>query len=728
MPNDLFTQNLRCVVERVTFQNPENGWAVIKGKAKGYAELVTLVGAMADVPEGCVLSCKGRWKVNAKYGQQFEVETWQESLPATVYGMEKYLGSGLIKGVGPVYASKIVRAFGAETLEVIEKDIERLLEVPGIGKKRVAQIAKSWETQKGIKDVMVFLQSYGVSAAYAAKIYREYGKESIEKVTANPYRLAEDIWGIGFATADRIAQKMGYGKEDPRRLRSGILYTLNRLADEGHCFATFPQLLETASKLLEADELPIIETAQGMAEHGDLVREETGAGQDDAIYLPCFHKSECGVARLLRNLADEPMAAADPSALPPAEDGMEYDTVQKEGILTALSSKVMVLTGGPGTGKTTTTKGIIQAYRSMRMNVLLAAPTGRAAKRMSEATGIEAKTIHRLLEYNPKDGFQRNYDKPLEGDALIVDECSMIDLVLMYNLLKAVPWKMRLILVGDIDQLPSVGAGNVLRDIIASDAVPVVMLTRIFRQALSSRIVTNAHAVNKGLMPDCSNGRDTDFFFINVPPNESDRLPDIITGLVRDRLPKAYGLDSGQIQVLTPMLKGVAGAGNLNETLQKALNPAGDALYRAGCAYRRGDKVMQIKNDYDKGVFNGDIGTIAFVDVSEKTLVIDFDGKGVCYDATELDEVKLAYACTIHKSQGSEFPAVVIPMTMKHYVMLQRNLVYTGITRAKKLCVLVGEKRALAYAVGNNVVVERNTRLAARLAGDALADDKSAES
>ena len=702
---------LRCVVERITYQNPENGYSVLKVKVKGYNDLVTLVGNLLEVPVGSVLLCRGEWKVDKRYGSQFVAATWEETMPATVYGIEKYLGSGLVKGIGPRFARAIVQRFGTETIDIIETEIERLYEVPNIGRKRVAKIRESWEKQKDIKNVMLFLQGYGVSTAYAAKIYREYGKESIDKVRENPYRLADDIWGIGFKTADGIAAKMGYEKEDPRRCRSGILYTLGQLSDEGHVYAGEEQLVKTAGQLLEAGETAIRDTLAGMLQAEDLILDK------DAIYLPPFYHAECGTSRRLRDLAESTGRSLfdglfDPSSLT-AETGIEYDEVQLAAIRQAVTSKVMVLTGGPGTGKTTTTQGIIAALKKAGLRVLLAAPTGRAAKRMSEATGMEAKTIHRLLEYNPQDGYKRNDENPLEGDALIVDECSMIDILLMNNLLKAVPVGMRLVFVGDIDQLPSVGAGNVLRDIIDSQRIPVVRLVCIFRQAQKSRIVMNAHAINQGRFPDTSNGRDTDFFFMRE--DDPERAAETIVRLVKERLPRAYRESPDRIQVLTPMQRGVVGAANLNLLLQQALNPSGPSLNRGGYTYRQGDRVMQQRNNYDKDVFNGDLGYIREVDTEERTLKVDFDGKWVEYDVTELDELTLAYATTIHKAQGSEYPIVVMPVLMTHFVMLQRNLIYTGITRAKKICVLIGAAKALAYAVRNVSVLKRNTRLKERL-------------
>ena len=711
---------LRCVVERITYQNPENGYSVLKVKVKGYNDLVTLVGNLLEVPVGSVLLCRGEWKVDKRYGSQFVAATWEETMPATVYGIEKYLGSGLVKGIGPRFARAIVQRFGTETIDIIETEIERLYEVPNIGRKRVAKIRESWEKQKDIKNVMLFLQGYGVSTAYAAKIYREYGKESIDKVRENPYRLADDIWGIGFKTADGIAAKMGYEKEDPRRCRSGILYTLGQLSDEGHVYAGEEQLVKTAGQLLEAGETAIRDTLAGMLQAEDLILDK------DAIYLPPFYHAECGTSRRLRDLAESTGRSLfdglfDPSSLT-AETGIEYDEVQLAAIRQAVTSKVMVLTGGPGTGKTTTTQGIIAALKKAGLRVLLAAPTGRAAKRMSEATGMEAKTIHRLLEYNPQDGYKRNDENPLEGDALIVDECSMIDILLMNNLLKAVPVGMRLVFVGDIDQLPSVGAGNVLRDIIDSQRIPVVRLVRIFRQAQKSRIVMNAHTINQGRFPDTSNGRDTDFFFMRE--DDPERAAETIVRLVKERLPRAYRESPDRIQVLTPMQRGVVGAANLNLLLQQALNPSGPSLGRGGYTYRQGDRVMQLCNNYAKDVFNGDLGYIREVDTEGRTLKVDFDGKWVEYDVTELDELTLAYATTIHKAQGSEYPIVVMPVLMTHFVMLQRNLIYTGITRAKKICVLIGAMKALAYAVRNVSVLKRNTSLRERLNPSLTTDGK----
>ena len=785
-------EHLRCVVERITYQNPQNGYSVIKCRAKNFQDLVTVVGEMPDVHVGSVLYLGGFWKMDARYGRQFTIQEFEETLPATVYGIEKYLGSGLVKGIGPKYAKKIVQEFGKDTLEVIETSPDDLLKIPGIGKVRVERIKKSWIEQKEIKNIMLFLQGHDVSTSHATKIYKTYGNESIEIVKQNPYRLADDIWGIGFRTADTIAEKLGFDHEKYVRLRSGMLYTLNRLSEEGHCYATREQLIRAGTELLSVEEGVLNIALDEMIRAHDVITEEmplpedaaVGQVPDRAIYLPPFFFSEAGAARRLRAVLENKEGIrvgtdglAERISL---RTGMQYDAVQIQAIETAVQSKVLILTGGPGTGKTTTVLGIITAFREAGARILLAAPTGRAAKRLTEAVNGspqpfasedeeawrspqrrgsartkrsaisscgEAKTIHRLLEVKMPEGYQRNEENPLQGDVLIVDECSMIDIMLMYNLLKAVPDTMTLILVGDIDQLPSVGAGNVLRDLIDSERFPVVRLTRIFRQAQTSRIITNAHRINSGKMPDISNGKNTDFFFIDmektmererqsadpflppgseISPSEiADRAANEIVALVKTKLSRYYRTASREIQVLTPMQRGVVGAANLNQALQAAINPGpgmngrfhepDQVLRRSGMVYRRGDKVMQIRNNYDKEVFNGDIGFIESIDMEERTLRVNIDDRSVEYDASELDELVLAYATTIHKAQGSEYPIVVIPVLMNHYVMLQRNLIYTGITRAKKILVLVGTKKALSYAVRHLTVDKRNTMLKERI-------------
>ena len=691
---------------------------MIKCRAGGYPELITVVGIMPEMHVGAVLSLTGSWKVDSRYGRQFAAETYEETLPATVYGIEKYLGSGMIKGIGPKFSKRIVKKFGEETLRIIEEDPDQLLSVPGLGKIRVGRIKKSWIEQKEIKNIMLFLQEHDVSTSHATKIYKTYGNDSIRVVQENPYRLADDIWGIGFRTADAIASNLGYGHEQLARLRSGLLYTLNRLAEEGHCYATREQLLKAGSEMLEVRE----ELMQPALE--EMIRTEDVISDGEAVYLPPYYYSEIGTAKRLHAvLAASPAVAVRPDSLADRvrlKTGIDYDGIQLQAMKSAVQSKILILTGGPGTGKTTTTLGIITAFREAGAKILLAAPTGRAAKRLAETTCMEAKTIHRLLEVKPPEGYQRNEQNPLEGDVLIVDECSMIDIMLMYNLLRAVPDSMTLIFVGDVDQLPSVGAGNVLRDMIDSGCFPVVRLTRIFRQAQQSRIIMNAHRVNRGMMPDLSNGLDTDFFFMERESPEEAAAA--IVELVKTKLSNYYHVAPAEIQVLTPMQRGVVGAANLNQLLQEAVNPGEEGLYgeqncvrRGGIVYRAHDKVMQIRNNYEKEVFNGDIGTVERIDPEDRAVYVRFDQRCVEYDTSELDELVLSYATTIHKAQGSEYPIVVMPIMMTHYVMLQRNLIYTGITRAKKALVIVGTKKAVAVAVNTVTVTKRNTMLCERL-------------
>ena len=1033
-------EQIKCTVQHITYQNSENGYSVFQvtiGDEKYSYQ--TIVGTFQNVSVGTTLICNGEWKTDKKFGRQFVVDTWKEELPATITGIEKYLGSGLIKGIGPKYARLIVKQFGLYTFDILSYTPERLKEVPGIGDSRMEKIRSSWEDQKGISDIMVFLQGHGVSPAFAIKIYKHYGKESIQKVKENPYALADDVFGIGFKMADQIASHLGYTKNDLRRCKAGVIYTLKQLALDGHCYADRKKLTKAASELLVADEQPINEALDNLVFEQGLVLE------GENYFLPLYYYSEVGVAKKIRKLLEKqdslsrmPLEVVD---VKDDDHKIEYDEIQLAAINEAVRSKVMVLTGGPGCvdcnteyfngkewrkinnyrkgdkvlqynmdgsaelvkplayikepcdhmtlvrssrgvnqcisddhrlvyesekgvfhintmaevraihdasykgfrgrfyttfsyngkgieltdaeirlmcavvcdgsfyskkeqnkvcrinikkqrkkkrleqlfteanipfrkcqynpkdlefsnylflaprreksfgaywygcnkhqlevfcneickwdgysngkrlsfstvvketadfvqfafaatgrrarilvnnkrvntpyltngkiykrksveyvvtisnvtkisvhnvktkdnisdtvaedgykycftvpssmlvlrregcinitgncGKTFTTNGIIKVFESFKKTVICAAPTGRAAKRMSEATGKDAMTIHRLLEYNPQEGFGKNEHNPFKGDVLIVDESSMIDITLMHSLLKAVPDNMRLILVGDIDQLPSVGAGNVLRDIIDSEAVPVVRLTRIFRQALTSRIVTNAHKINRGEFPDVSNGMETDFFFIKQ--EDAALAAQEIVNLVKNRIPKAYGYGIDDIQVLTPMKNGACGTVSLNINLQAAINPEGECIQSGQFKYRNGDKVMQIKNNYDKGVFNGDVGTVSEIDSEEHTMTVTFDKKEVEYESSDMNELTLAYACTIHKSQGSEYPVVVMPLLMSHYIMLQRNLVYTGVTRAKKLCVVIGDGRAMYQAINNQVVLKRNTRLKERL-------------
>ena len=701
---------LRCVVKTEVYAS-ETGWKVLSVLPEGRGrDLQTAVGYLAGVGVGAYVLLEGVWDEDPRYGRRFKVERWSDTEPQTLEGIERYLASRTIKGIGPAKARDIVRTFGADTLYILDNDIDRLRQVPGLGAKSLAQIKASWNKARQGRQAMVFLQGKGISAAYAARIYKQYGDKAVKIVKDTPYRLAEEVSGIGFRLADDIARNLGFDVHDEGRIEAGILYTLRRMADDGHVFERRDELVASAAKLLEVD------AEEAAAAVDRLASTRRLRVEDEAVYLPLYYACERGSARRLAAICTA-SAPLRPGPTPEPE-GIHYDEVQLRAIDTAAKAKVMVLTGGPGTGKTTTVKGIIGAFRSRKMKILLAAPTGRAAKRLSQATGMEARTVHRLLEFQPDGFFGRDADNPLEGDVLIVDECSRLDLPLFYSLLKAVPDSMRLVLAGDADQLPSVGAGNVLADIIASETIPTVRLTRIFRQAMESRIITNAHAINAGMMPDISNGRDTDFFFIETPP---DAVGDLVVDLVSRRLPTSYGVPEQEVQVLTPMVKGELGAAALNERLRDVLNPEGLRFAARDSSFRRGDKVMQVRNNYDKNVFNGDIGTVVHVDNKALTLTVLFDDRRVEYQANELDDISAAYAITIHKSQGSEFDIVVIPVVPGHRVMLQRNLIYTAITRAKKVCVLVGSVEALRYAIDRRPAVNRNTRLQQRL-HDAMAD------
>ncbi|WP_031385430.1 SF1B family DNA helicase RecD2 [Desulfonatronum thiodismutans] len=714
--------NLHAQIERITYANEETGYAVAKVYAKGHDGLVSVVGILPSPNPGEILKMQGCWESHPKYGQQFKVQTCETVLPATANAIQKYLGSGLIKGIGPVMAGRIVKLFGEQALDIIEHQADRLTEVQGIGKKRIDMIRKAWEDQKAIRNVMIFLQGHGVSATYAAKIYKQYGNDSISIVQNNPYRLAQDIWGIGFKTADKIAQAIGIALDSPMRIDAGIVHVLHELADEGHVYFPDESLLNKAGEILEVDRGLLEPGITRLAGERRIVVEEQGES-GRPVYLAKFHHCEVGTARRMSVLINAPRNVRQVDvgkALEWVQSQMRMTLAEKqqEAVRSALTGKVVVITGGPGTGKTTIIRSILNIYSRLTQRILLAAPTGRAAKKMSEAAGHEAKTIHRLLEFSPSNGsFKHNEEKPLPADLLIVDEASMIDQVLMYHLIQAVPLGCAVVLVGDIDQLPSVGAGNVLRDIIASGVVPVVTLNEIFRQSLDSSIITNAHAINAGQMPDLQPRKDPDDFYF-MYQEEPEQALEAIVNLVKNRIPAKFGLDPiNDIQVLSPMHRGVIGAGNLNQVLQEALNPSGPCVERGARKFRVGDKVMQIRNNYDKEVFNGDIGRVARLDQEMRELIVRFDGRDVLYEFMELDELVLAYAATVHKSQGSEYPAVVMPVMTTHYIMLQRNLIYTGITRGRRLVVLVGTKKALVMAVRNNKTGKRYSNLDGRLRG-----------
>jgi exodeoxyribonuclease V alpha subunit len=720
--NAPFAESLSGLIERVTFFNEENGWAVLKVKAKGHRDHVTVLGSLPSVSAGEWVTAQGRWVQDREFGLQFRAEMLNSTAPTTKEGIEKYLGSGMVKGIGPVYAKKLVAKFGEQIFEIIETASARLEELDGIGPKRRKRIKDAWAEQKVIRQIMVFLHSNGVSTSRAVRIYKTYGENAIEKVQANPYALAKDIHGIGFKTADQIAQKIGIPVDSLIRACAGLSHVLIEATGEGHCALPLELLKDEAGKLLLVDDKIVSEALERTLAGKDLVK-ETINGQE-LIFLPHLKRAEEIIAGRIKNLA------ASPSLFPAIDfdkavgwcrekTGKELAPSQRDALKLALKSRALVITGGPGVGKTTLVNTVLLILRAKKVNCLLCAPTGRAAKRLSETTGLEAKTIHRLLEVQPATGsFGRNEGNPLDCDLLVVDETSMVDVTLMANLLRALPPKASLLLVGDIDQLPSVGPGMVLRHVIESKVVPVVRLTEVFRQAAHSRIITNAHRINEGQMPEiATKGRESDFFFIDR--DEPEQIAATLVEMVKRRIPAKFGLDSiRDVQVLCPMNRGSLGIRELNVRLQNELNPvrAGEPMVeKFGWQFRPRDKVIQTENDYDKDVFNGDIGQILKIDPVEREVTIRFDQREVTYDYGELDEISLAYAITIHKSQGSEFPAIVTPLAMQQYMLLQRNLVYTGITRGKKLVVLIGQRKALAMAVKNNRTENRFSGLLARM-------------
>ena len=697
---------LAGLVERVTYHNVENGFCVLRARARGHRDLVTVVGHAATIAAGEWITASGEWLNDHTHGQQFKAKFLRTSAPTSVEGIEKYLGSGMIRGIGPVYAKKMVKAFGEKVFDIIEAEPDRLREVTGIGAVRAKRITDAWAEQKIIREIMVFLHSNGVGTARAVRIYKTYGADAVQVMTENPYRLARDIRGIGFKTADAIAMKLGVEKTAMIRLRAGISYALAEAMDDGHCGFPTAELLPLAEGLLEVTQKLICTALDLELAEGTVIADRVG--ETNCIFLSSLYQAERSIAERLAMLTTEklPWGAIDADKAVPwveARVGLELATSQKAAIQLALDSKIIVVTGGPGVGKTTIVNAILRILAAKGVNILLAAPTGRAAKQLNETTGLEAKTIHRLLEVDPKGGgFKRNLENPLDCDLLVIDETSMVDVLLMHAVLKALPRTAALFVVGDVDQLPSVGPGQILADLIGSGVIPVVRLTEVFRQAAKSRIIVSAHRINQGLMPDLGKPEEgSDFYFVQA--DEPETAVTRIVELVKTRIPRRFRLDSiRDIQVLCPMNRGGVGARSLNIALQAALNPAGERkVERFGWTFAPGDKVMQIENDYDKEVFNGDIGYIDDVDPDEGELTASFDGRAITYGFGELDTLVPSYAATIHKSQGSEYPAVVIPVMTQHYAMLQRNLLYTGVTRGKRLVVLVGQKKAVAIAVRN---------------------------
>ncbi len=704
-------------VERITFHNPDNGFSIIKIIAATHRDLVTVVGNIPMISVGEYIQCQGVWFNDKNYGLQFKASFLKNTPPTSLEGIEKYLGSGLIKGIGPVFAKKLVSAFKEETFNVIENSPDKLFSIHGVGRVKVASLCQNWSQQKIIRGIMVFLQSHGVGTARATRIYKTYGEEAIKIVSENPYRLAKDIRGIGFISSDQIARNLGIAADSIIRARAGINHILLEATSNGHCGLPKHQLLEQTQKLLDVD-LSVIE--HGLSEelkHRDVIQDKLG--EIEAIFSSVYYHFEANIANMLStiNTAQLPWKSIDSNELIPwaeKELNIELASNQRLAVETALRTKAMIITGGPGTGKTTLVNSILTILSKQKLSIKLCAPTGRAAKRLSETTGMEALTIHRLLgRDNINFGFNHNENNQLICDYLVIDEASMVDVSLFHALLKALPRSSGILLVGDIDQLPSVGAGFVLGDIINSNRIKTIQLNRVFRQETTSNIIAHAHLINKGIIPDLAppqENEESDFYFIET---EDENLQSKLVHLITERIPAKFGYHSrDDIQVLCPMQRGGSGVRSLNVELQKAINPNPEVrITKFGQTYAAGDKVIQTENNYDKEVFNGDIGIVQSVDEIEQELTIKFDNNNIVYDYTDMDQITLAYAITIHKSQGSEYPVVIIPLTMQSYMMLQRNLVYTGITRGKKLVIIIGQKKALAMAIKNNRGVMRYTRL-----------------
>ena len=713
-------ERLQGSVERVTFHSEESGFCVLRVRVRGQRDPVTVVGTAAVVTAGEYVECEGEWVNDRRHGLQFSAQHLRVVPPSTLEGMEKYLGSGMVKGIGPHFARKLVRAFGEAVFDVIEQDPDRLLELEGIGSKRRERVTRAWAEQKVVREIMVFLQSHGVGTARAVRIYKTYGDQAVERVSENPYRLALDIHGVGFMTADAIAQRLGIPRDSPMRAQAGVRHRLQEISAQGHCAACRQELLESTASLLEVAG-PIVESAiEAELAAGNLVQDTIEGAA--AVFLTPLYRAEEGVAGHLARLlgTSPPWDQIDTRKAIPwveAQTGLQLSPSQRQAVSSAVNGKVTVITGGPGVGKTTVVNSILTIIRARGASVRLCAPTGRAAKRLAESTGLEAKTVHRLLEFDPQTrGFRHDQNDPLDADLLVIDEVSMMDIVLMNQLLRALPDHAAVLLVGDVDQLPSVGPGAVLADIIASRVIPTVCLTEIFRQAASSRIIVNAHRINQGLLPENAEpGETSDFYFI--PGETPEAIHTKLMQVVTERIPAHFGLHPvNDVQVLTPMNRGGIGTRALNIDLQARLNPDGyPRINRFGWTYAPGDKVIQMINNYDKEVFNGDIGRVTGIDEEDGLVTIDFDSRLVVYEMRELDEISLAYATSVHKSQGSEYPAVVVPLAMQHSMLLERNLLYTAVTRGKQLTVVIGQPRALAMAVRRSGSGKRLTHLRHRL-------------
>jgi len=718
---------LSGAIERVTFHHEDSGFCVLKVKAKGQRDLVTVVGNAVSVTAGEYIDCEGIWINNREYGLQFKAEQLRVVMPSTLAGIEKYLGSGLVKGIGPHFAKALVEAFKEKVFDIIETNPERLMELPGIGQHRHDQVIKSWQDQKIVRQIVVFLHSHGVGTARAVRIYKTYGQQAIEKVRENPYRLALDIQGIGFKTADMLAERLGVSKQSLMRAEAGVRHVLQEHSNDGHCAMYLKELIEKSVTLLEIPEAIIVEAVQLETTAKRLVQEMIEG--EAALFLASIYRAEVGIVAHLKRLQthrSDWMREIDLQGAcqwVEARTQLKLSLMQETALRTALQHKVVIITGGPGVGKTTLVNSILQIAKTKTKHIVLGAPTGRAAKRLADSTGIEAKTLHRLLEFDPRERqFRRNEHTPLEAELVVIDEMSMVDVNMMYQLLRAIPDTAALLLIGDVDQLPSVGAGAVLSNLIESTIIPTVRLTEIFRQAKTSQIIVNAHLINRGKIPELSKVETgetkpalSDFYFIEADTPEiiHDKLMQVVT----ERIPRRFGLHPiREIQVLVPMNRGGLGARSLNVELQKKLNPLGkNAVSRFGFTYAEGDKVIQTVNNYQKEVFNGDIGFITSIDENTGLLQILFEGRLVEYELDELDELSLAYATTIHKAQGSEYPAIVIPLAMQHFMLLERNLLYTGVTRGKSLVVIIGQRKALGMAVRTVRSSKRLTHLTQRL-------------